>query len=942
VLPVVTVTIQSGASLVSTLIETLGSSGFASVGQVVPYTFAVQNLGSATANVTSVGTTIVVGSATCTAPTPAASAGAPVPVAGAATVNFTFTCTPSAAGTLTVRASASGVDVNTLAPVSTSATTSYQVQTAAAVTATSVTASQATVSVGQPFTLSLSLSKTGTAAANVTGVTLNAAAAAICTGQTPPTPVNGIGAAQAFQWTCTPTAAGALTLGASATWVDANLGTPQTTAVPTTVVTVQTAAVVSAATPTVSLAQVDANQSFALQMTVTKTGAASATVSSITLNAAALAICSSQSPATPVASFPASQVFTWTCSAPTAGARALSATVNWIDVNVGAPRTSTPTPTASVNVTVQSPPSLAASIAVESPVVAGANFTVTMTVTNSGEATASSVSPTALTAAPGNTGSAVLVSGPTGSPATIAGGGGPAVFTWLYNNTGSGSFAVQGGASGLSANSGVSYTAPQVTSSPAMLNLRAGSPEPAGGEPAPEVASIWENPLGDGTSAPLIAAWQGAVWVGPSGDGRSFARLDPTSVLGPRLSGIAVGLDEGSTPMRNGAWTASGMATTLGALGCDAGSAGCGPDGEQGAAALAGGGIFGSDLLAFAGRGSGARYVYAASAATSPVVLAWVDMGAALAEGGAPGSPSRPTALHLAPGAPDRLYVGYASDTGPQLLALETPPGDGLDAAPGTDVVDLAIGTLPAVSGGQGVTALADVAGVLYVGHGAGVVRAEVPTPGSAVARPGDWAPATPSAAAWSERVGVAMTAAGPVLPSDRAVAALAAFGRCGAGPCLFMARNVLGSATQPATVGQLWRCEPTAGPGKCAPGDWTLALASPAGDPARTEAGAETNGALTVLAATRTWLYVGFDNMTTGVQLFRSASVPRSVTDLKGRGGCAASSAGCEGLGGNGFGRARNTRVLDARVLDAGAGPELWLVVGDGTGPASVYRIAD
>jgi hypothetical protein len=252
------------------------------------------------------------------------------------------------------------------------------------------------------------------------------------------------------------------------------------------------------------------------------------------------------------------------------------------------------------------------------------------------------------------------------------------------------------------------------------------------------------------------------------------------------------------------------------------------------------------------------------------------------------------------------------------------------------------VGALPGVSGGQGVTALAEENGVLYVGHVAGVVRAAARTPAAATVRPGDWAAATPSAAAWSAKVPVSLPGAGPVLPSDRAVASLATFGTCASGPCVFMARNVRGTATQPAAVGQLWRCDPSAGPGACAPGDWALALGNAAGDPALTQAGSETNGAITVLAATRGWLYVGFDNATTGVQVFRSAVVPRSLSDLKGRGGCAAGSAGCEGLGGNGLGRARNTRVLDARVIDSGAGPELWLIVGDGAGAASVYRVAD
>jgi hypothetical protein len=735
------------------------------------------------------------------------------------------------------------------------------------------------------------------------------------------------------------------------TWNDANVPATNLTATsPTATVTVQAGASIAAATPTVTgglvtPTTVDASQPFTLRLAVTKGGVAAANVTGFTLNAAAAAVCNpaSQSPATPINGFVGPQTFTWTCAAASTPA-ALNVTVNWVDANAPlVPRTSTPA--AGVAVTVESHPSLSVTaFTVGTPVLPGANFVVTMTVTNAGQAAATGVAPGALSVDPGNTGTADYVSGPTGSPASVAGGGGTATFNWTYNNTTAvppGSFALQGGASGSSENSGLPYTAPPVTSTAGTLNLMAGTPA-AGTDPAPEVVAVSEDPLGDGTATPLLAAWQGEAWVGPSRDGRSFARLGTSSARVPVLGGVAVGLDLGATPMTNAAWTASGMATTLGAPGCAPGSSGCGPDGEQGVAALATGGIFGADLLAVAGLGAGARYVYAAYLPEAPVGLAWVDLASPLEAAGGDRSTDGFTALLAAPGAPDRLYVGLSSQGGPRLLALETPPGSGLDAAQGTDAVDLALGALPGVSGGQGVTALADVAGVLYVGHVAGVVRADVSSPEPATLRPGDWAPATPSAAAWSAKVAVPLPAAGRALPSDRAVAWLASFGTCASGPCVFMARNVRGTATQPATVGQLWRCEPSAGPGRCGPDDWALALGNSAGDPLLTQAGAETNGAIAVLAATRAWLYVGFDNTTTGVQVFRSAGAPRSLADLKGRGGCAAGSAGCEGLGGNGLGRARNTRILDARVIDAGAGPELWLVAGDGVGAASVHRIAD
>jgi hypothetical protein len=188
----------------------------------------------------------------------------------------------------------------------------------------------------------------------------------------------------------------------------------------------------------------------------------------------------------------------------------------------------------------------------------------------------------------------------------------------------------------------------------------------------------------------------------------------------------------------------------------------------------------------------------------------------------------------------------------------------------------------------------------------------------------------------------VALPASGPAALRDRAVPALAAFGTCAGGPCVFAARNVQGDPAQPAAVPQLWRCDPTAGPARCAPGDWRLAAANGSGDRLLTQLGDATNGAATILAATPRWLYLGFDNGSTGVQLYRAAAAPAAAGDFQGEGGCAAGSLGCQGLGGNGFGDPTVTRVFDFRAITVDGATSLWIVAGDGSGPVRVYRIPD
>jgi hypothetical protein len=532
-----------------------------------------------------------------------------------------------------------------------------------------------------------------------------------------------------------------------------------------------------------------------------------------------------------------------------------------------------------------------------------------MTVTNGGQATANGVAPGALVATQGNVGTATLTAGPAPASAIIVAGG-SATFDWTYTNTGLGAFALDGSASGTDANSGAIVTSPTATSTSSTLGLRA-APDPGPATVQAEVSLVADDPFADGTAIAQVAGWLGEAWVGPSQDGSSFARI-PSA---------------GGRPVR---------------MGLSAGS-------EAGPGSVTAGAMAGVERLVFPGGGaSGARFLHAALAGADPLVLGTTGLGMVLdaVQGGSPDeAPFLSSALFTA-GPADRLYLGYAGPaTGATLLALLRPPGLAVvEALPGASVLDLDVPAMPGASGASGILAVADLSGILYVAHDRGIARATVSLPGPAGGAPADWALATPSAAAWPAKTSVAIPAltGGALTPGARAIPALAGFGECATGICVLAARNVVGTATQPVVVPQLWTCSPSAGPAGCAPEDWTLAVPNTSGDALLTQLGDETNGAVSVLAATARWLYLGFDNGSTGVQLYRTAAAPSAAGDFKGRAGCAAGSAGCQGLGGNGFGRSGNTRVLDARVLTVGGTTALWLVVGDGSGPVAVYRVAD
>jgi len=793
--------------------------------------------------------------------------------------------------------------------------------------------SPATVSVGQQLSLSMTVMNTGGATARVTSATpsTGGTAAAACGSATGASQnIPGGAVSSPITWSCTVTQAGTLTLGASVAGTDLNNGGPLSTSASTTVIA-QNAANLSGATLAASPSTVDTGQTFTLTFTVKNSGGAQA--NGVTPAAIAGATCTVLPTSANVAAG-ATQPFIYTCTSSTAGTPTLTASASGTDANNPADVVAA---TASTPITIQTPAALGGTLTGPASSTGPGSFSVTMQVTNSGQASANNVQPSALsvTLPP----SVTLTSSPPATGVAIAGNGGTATFTWTYDNAGgtTASLVFSGSASGTDGTSGLPVSTPTLTSDSVSVNgVPRGGSKSSSSDGTGEVVLVAADALGDGTSSASLVGYQGAVLVGPSADGSRLARFDPSGASAPSVTTLAFGVDQEATPAVNAAWRGAALAGTLGAVGCAANSTACGPDGEAGATLVLGGVLGGVEELLLGGAGPfGARYLYAASGA-GPLDFAWLDVRAAFPAGG-----SVLSAGLFVPGSPDRLYLGYSvAGQGPVLLALPAVPrAGGLDASPGTDFVDLGAAAMPGAAGASIVSAIADVQGVLYVAHDGGLVRAAAADPASAVSAPGDWALATPDAAAWGAKLPVAV--ASPSAPRDRTVPAVAAFGKCTQGPCVFAIRNVLGSSTQPTVVPQLWRCDPSVGPAQCAPGDWALAAANAAGDSLLSQLGDETNGAATVLVATQHWLYLGYDNGSSGVQLYRAALAPAAVSDFVGTNGCVAGSAGCQGIGGSGFGD-RVTRVFDARAVTVGGNSELWIAVGDGTGPVRVYRIPD
>jgi hypothetical protein len=263
-------------------------------------------------------------------------------------------------------------------------------------------------------------------------------------------------------------------------------------------------------------------------------------------------------------------------------------------------------------------------------------------------------------------------------------------------------------------------------------------------------------------------------------------------------------------------------------------------------------------------------------------------------------------------------------------------------AALGTDLVDLGAVKMPAL-GTKGAPAnnssswlmidsITDLNGSLYVANNGGIARS-IGAP--AACNPvgcGNWSNATPSAAQWGNRWSVSVDGSvlGSLQPSQRAVPAMVVFGGH-----LFAARNTTNGP-------QLWSCDPTKGsdPQQCEPGDWSFVAANSSGDNQLTQFHSTNNNAITLLVATATHLYVGFDSAA-GVQVFRTALPSAAAeSDFTGQSGCDASQTGCGGIGGNGLG-AGLTHIFDGHAFTYAGSEWVYLSAGTGSAGPAVYRLA-
>jgi hypothetical protein len=756
-----------------------------------------------------------------------------------------------------------------------------------------------TVSVGQQFTLSVDVSNAGDVAAEAFWMSAPVpggagAATPLDSGPLPQTIAGG--QTITYSWTFLATARGELAFDCAGTGNDGMSGVPATVSTSWPAILVQTPAALTAAIvlpPPLAVGDLTT-----LQLDVANEGDATAraVVPSLDMSGTGLSILSLSTPG-PV-DIPGHQTrgFVWQLSAVSAGSSTVSLQARGTDANTGAGVQSA-IETASIS-TASSVVTLAGILISPPGALPAETFTASFTVTNTGTRAVDFLSPSLVTDS-----SAVSIQSPPVAPGASLLPGESATYSWTLVAGASGSANLTATVQGTARGTGTPLSASAVAS------LAVG-----------EAAIVARQPFEDNSIFASLFAFHGYLYAGPNGAGTGGARMQPD---GTRREAVVFTINGDVTGSRN-TNTAPAPFPSFGATGCQANTLACGPDNESGRGFLGAVSFLGGEWMIGSGAlasGSLFRFYLSSDATTSPD-FSYVDMS------GVP-VPDGMRMVTAAAVLGSKLYVGFGglAASRPGLVALSrAPAAPGLDAGP-ADLLDLKASAFPAIGRAAKTTLLDSLLvfdGSLYAFDSGGCARSTTADPTQ-----GGWTDCTPSSVAYPAKISRTTGKSGNLLPADKAFPAVAIWnGR------LYAARNT--------TAGpQLWMCDPGAD-GQCAPGEWKLIAANTRLDSNLSQFDDTGNGTISLLAATSSHLYVGFDNAA-GVQLYRAqTATPINQGDFAGAAGCNAAqhATGCAGIGGSGLG-AGATRFFDGKALSFPSGEQLFVAAGDGATSARLFRFA-
>ena len=445
-----------------------------------------------------------------------------------------------------------------------------------------------------------------------------------------------------------------------------------------------------------------------------------------------------------------------------------------------------------------------------------------------------------------------------------------------------------------------------------------------------DAVQIASAPLGATTTFAYVFDFNGRVYLGPGRDGTGGVRVLPDG-SSPQPFTLTF---QGDRVNGNDNGASNGLFPSLGSTNCTPDTLQCGPDNENGRGLFASGIVGGTPWLIASGARANSvlSHVYATTDAGTAPVFSYEYLANALAK------ETRGTSSMLV--FHDRVYLGFGG-TGasrPTYVVLrKMPSSPGSTPVVGVDVMNLRINDVS----GVGSTALLNrnttqmqmidsqvgFNDLIYLANNGGIVRSNDPLPPAAGVVP-PWATSTPNSSTYGAKASITTRKTFDLEPADKAFPQMAAFGGR-----LYASRNTTSGP-------QLWVCVP--GPDqKCHPQDWTLLAPNGLGDTGLSQFDDPQNVRVTLLAATSSHLYVGYNNIA-GLVLYRSrVGAPSSRTDFEGAAGCDASQApsSCDGLGGRGLG-ASATRIFDGRVLTYGGKDYVYLTAGNGSSGFRVFRL--
>ncbi len=804
--------------------------------------------------------------------------GAPPEFQPGQTVHYVALISAASRGSSQLLVQATGLDGFTGSTLTAVASTSVQVL-APPVLAAQPAPVPATVSVGQKFDLAVDVTNSGDLdAVGLTFAALRVSGPGAIASDPPPAPQDvPVGGTRTFHFAVQAASPGLVTAAVSGVASDPMSGLPVALEVAWNPVLVQTPAQVAASWVQLP-GSVAPGQTFTASLAVTNGGQAPAQGVAATPDPPSVQPSGAASSAAAGTSFGigggGTQVFTWTftASAPLGSSFQLSAGAAGRDENSGASITAA---------SVTSPPvavqNLSAAFSVAPFVLRGDGFNLALHVGNAGAAAVNAVTPSALSVTGGV--SCGAVSPPSADLAALTGS---AVFTWPCTATIAG--PVQFGASVTGTESGTN--APRSASASASLTVV-------------DTLAIASNPLGDGTVAASVFGFADRVYVGPRTNGAGAVRFQPD---GSGREPISFSFAVDPTDLNQ----ATGPYPSLGYTGCATNTLQCGPDNEDGRGFLGSATIAGVPWLVAGGARSGAKlsHVYASTDAGAAIGFSYVFLKTIL-------SPSQKNTT-LMTDFGNLLIMGFGGK-GLMLVALKampSPPGE--IAEWGVTGFDLTPYSVPGISTGTQVDAARGFGGMLHVFNSGGCARINDPdvTVGNL-----SWSSCTPSAPAYAAKASVATPKSADLTPADYAFPAVLPYGGR-----LYAARNTIAGP-------QLWACAPGAD-GVCDPGDWSLIAPNGSGDAQLTQFDDPASSAITLLAATSTHLYVGFNNAG-GVGVFRSAlAAPASRADFQ--------RVGPPGLG------LSATRIFDAKALVFAGNQSVYATVGDGVSPLSLVRLVE